>query len=177
MSAVWCSEAASPARSWVFFFNDTATTEIYTLSLHDALPIYPATGGRPRARRGGRRDGAARHPAADRETAPAAARREDAGGLRRQHRDDGRGARPAGAAREVQGSRDSQGQAVRRSEGVGLRLRRAAGRRAGPAAGPVDRKSTRLNSSHSQISYAVFCLKKKNKRNKCTHARRYHSSL
>src|SRR5688572_30866006 len=27
--------------------------------------------------------------------------------------------------------------------------------------GPVDRKSTRLNSSHSQISYAVFCLKKK----------------
>src|SRR2546430_10411075 len=31
------------------------------------------------------------------------------------------------------------------------------------AIGPVDRKSTRLNSSHSQISYAVFCLKKKNK--------------
>src|SRR5256886_11059967 len=29
---------------------------------------------------------------------------------------------------------------------------------------PVDRKSTRLNSSHSQISYAVFCLKKKNNR-------------
>ena len=27
---------------WVFFFNDTATTEIYTLSLHDALPIYDA---------------------------------------------------------------------------------------------------------------------------------------
>src|SRR2546430_12975672 len=32
----------------------------------------------------------------------------------------------------------------------------------------IDRKSTRLNSSHSQISYAVFCLKKKNTR-KCTH--------
>src|SRR5688572_32627316 len=32
-----------------------------------------------------------------------------------------------------------------------------------------DRKSTRLNSSHSQISYAVFCLKKKKKRNKKTH--------
>src|SRR2546430_4592675 len=32
----------------------------------------------------------------------------------------------------------------------------------------VDRKSTRLNSSHSQISYAVFCLKKKNKKNICT---------
>src|SRR2546425_6283452 len=31
----------------VFFFNDTATTEIYTLSLHDALPIYPASAPRP----------------------------------------------------------------------------------------------------------------------------------
>src|SRR6266496_6866106 len=31
---------------FVFFFNDTATTEIYTLSLHDALPISPAAGGR-----------------------------------------------------------------------------------------------------------------------------------
>src|SRR2546427_5783210 len=35
----------------------------------------------------------------------------------------------------------------------------------GPDAGLVDRKSTRLNSSHSQISYAVFCLKKKKKLN------------
>src|SRR2546428_3447925 len=38
-----------------FFFNDTATTEIYTLSLHDALPIYHFTGsarGAPRRRRG-----------------------------------------------------------------------------------------------------------------------------
>src|SRR6266498_4462152 len=34
-------------RSYFFFFNDTATTEIYTLSLHDALPI--SRGGRPRA--------------------------------------------------------------------------------------------------------------------------------
>src|SRR5713101_3561160 len=32
-------------RFWIFFFNDTATTEIYTLSLHDALPIYRLTGG------------------------------------------------------------------------------------------------------------------------------------
>src|SRR2546426_3425618 len=31
------------ACQFVFFFNDTATTEIYTLSLHDALPIYPGT--------------------------------------------------------------------------------------------------------------------------------------
>src|SRR3712207_7545381 len=36
-----------------FFFNDTATTEIYTLSLHDALPIYDCRGGTPEA--GGRR--------------------------------------------------------------------------------------------------------------------------
>src|SRR2546430_4465947 len=75
-----------------FFFNDTATTEIYTLSLHDALPIY--AGDDPR-----RADGTG--PLAD------------------LHR-------------------------VR----AGLR----------------DRKSTRLNSSHSQISYAVFCLKKKKKK-------------
>src|SRR2546429_5795924 len=33
---------ASSFLSFFFFFNDTATTEIYTLSLHDALPIYPA---------------------------------------------------------------------------------------------------------------------------------------
>src|SRR2546430_16103774 len=39
---------------------------------------------------------------------------------------------------------------------------RAAGARRGGA--PEDRKSTRLNSSHSQISYAVFCLKKKKKK-------------
>src|SRR2546430_9476224 len=35
-------------RLCLFFFNDTATTEIYTLSLHDALPIYPLRGGRGR---------------------------------------------------------------------------------------------------------------------------------
>src|SRR3989449_11522254 len=69
-----------------FFFNDTATTEIYTLSLHDALPISLA-----------------RSP-------------------------------PAHRARHRRGHR-------------GRDLR--------------DRKSTRLNSSHGYISYAVFCLKKK----------------
>src|SRR6478752_2769969 len=72
-----------------FFFNDTATTEIYTLSLHDALPISRPLLIRPRSR------------------------------------DDG----PA--------------RAIRRE--------------------PTDRKSTRLNSSHGYISYAVFCLKKKKK--------------
>src|SRR5256885_15529469 len=78
-----------------FFFNDTATTEIYTLSLHDALPI---------SARG------------------STSRRVDRGHLqcRRQHGDTRKG-------------RDD-----------------------------LDRKSTRLNSSHLVISYAVFCLKKKN---------------
>src|SRR2546430_13539531 len=78
-----------------FFFNDTATTEIYTLSLHDALPISGARPWFPLAGRG--------HP---RREAPERS---------------GRGARR-------------------------------------------DRKSTRLNSSHSQISYAVFCLKKKKRK-------------
>src|SRR3712207_7127106 len=40
---------------YFFFFNDTATTEIYTLSLHDALPIYAGGSGRPRRRRERRR--------------------------------------------------------------------------------------------------------------------------
>src|SRR2546427_1208830 len=83
-----------------FFFNDTATTEIYTLSLHDALPISRL-------------------------------------GLRL--RDDRHG-------------RGSRGFTLRRPRGKST----GAGRRV-----PQDRKSTRLNSSHSQISYAVFCLKKK----------------
>src|SRR5947207_8621885 len=81
-----------------FFFNDTATTEIYTLSLHDALPIL---------------------------------------------RDD-----------------EASGQSFRLSrrlffvdppDAVRLLI-------------PQDRKSTRLNSSHTVISYAVFCLKKKKKK-------------
>src|SRR5258707_4094518 len=84
-----------------FFFNDTATTEIYTLSLHDALPIYHHDAKRPR-----------------RATVP----------IRRL----------PPAARRV------------RSRGVESETR--------------DRKSTRLNSSHANISYAVFCLKKKNKK-------------
>src|SRR5476651_2759849 len=69
-----------------FFFNDTATTEIYTLSLHDALPIW-----RP----------------------------------------------PPKTCRPTSSSKRP---------------------------GASDRKSTRLNSSHANISYAVFCLKKKKKK-------------
>src|SRR2546427_9418399 len=93
-----------------FFFNDTATTEIYTLSLHDALPISR------KAAPQGARHAARTHPQ------PRQVRR----------------ARPR-AARGVYGGGD-----LRDGDG--------------------DRKSTRLNSSHSQISYAVFCLKKKKKK-------------
>src|SRR5256885_12542721 len=95
---------------FVFFFNDTATTEIYTLSLHDALPIF------------------------------------DVGGNLR-----------IGVLRfiemlELDAAAEEMGVVV-----MGFFL--------GPqfiAAGEnEDRKSTRLNSSHLVISYAVFCLKKK----------------
>src|SRR3712207_7157384 len=92
-----------------FFFNDTATTEIYTLSLHDALPIWM------------------RIPTwYDAMQAPA----EAAARIARE-----RGARPGAWLT-----------AVREPVASGVR----------------DRKSTRLNSSHANISYAVFCLKKKN---------------
>src|SRR2546422_11597546 len=55
---------------FVFFFNDTATTEIYTLSLHDALPISGQGGGVPRGRGAGgaaarRADGEGRHLSRD----------------------------------------------------------------------------------------------------------------
>src|SRR3712207_6897530 len=86
-----------------FFFNDTATTEIYTLSLHDALPIYE--------------DG------------------EDSD--RAEGRAEVRVAEHVGVVLEADELADGDGVA-------GLR----------------DRKSTRLNSSHANISYAVFCLKK-----------------
>src|SRR2546427_4817496 len=43
--------------------------------------------------------------------------------------------------------------------------------KANPGSLAVDRKSTRLNSSHSQISYAVFCLKKKNKHKQTPHTK------
>src|SRR2546430_8493272 len=80
-------------RFFFFFFNDTATTEIYTLSLHDALPISHLQG----------------------------------------------------FATDAQREGDVCEGILRRCLQIFLQ----------------DRKSTRLNSSHSQISYAVFCLKKK----------------
>src|SRR5207302_8174214 len=76
----------------LFFFNDTATTEIYTLSLHDALPICR----------------------------------------------------------------------VRHWQPSGTALQHVSGQQSLDSH-PEDRKSTRLNSSHVKISYAVFCLKKKKK--------------
>src|SRR3712207_8614899 len=96
------------------FVNDTATTEIYTLSLHDALPIYCGAVGAWRQRRGGRGDRRTR-----------AARVPRRGGRARASKR--AGAHALGRVRD----------------------------------GHADRKSTRLNSSHANISYAVFCLKKK----------------
>src|SRR2546426_8599043 len=92
-----------------FFFNDTATTEIYTLSLHDALPIS-----------------------------------EEEAAVR-------------GIRREVDEPTD-----VLVTEVVNLGVH-------APVERPDrDRKSTRLNSSHLVISYAVFCLKKKKNTNQNT---------
>src|SRR3712207_8623570 len=96
-----------------FFFNDTATTEIYTLSLHDALPIFsPCTINKA----------------------------SDASG--------GTFVQPLPTLKESEGWNSSE--------------RYTPGRRAFSSSGR-DRKSTRLNSSHANISYAVFCLKKKKK--------------
>src|SRR2546422_7512516 len=89
-----------PSSSF-FFFNDTATTEIYTLSLHDALPI-------------------------------------------------------CSAQRNCRALRDVRQRVIGERNG------------AWTARDRPDRKSTRLNSSHGYISYAVFCLKKKKKQKKYT---------
>src|SRR5689334_23571283 len=67
-------------------------------------------------------------------------------------------------------SRPSPGAGSASTRGSGAPLRFEAGRLAigwdrQPGAAAIDRKSTRLNSSHSSISYAVFCLKKKKKQN------------
>src|SRR5690348_17792002 len=106
--------------STLSFFTDTATTEIYTLSLHDALPIY-AVDGHERDLLPRRRGGAHRGDAVDLDLA------------------DGDDHQPGGR-----------------------RLGRQSGSERFPGS---DRKSTRLNSSHPSISYAVFCLKKKKKQN------------
>src|SRR5256885_14577171 len=91
-----------PSFSFFFFFNDTATTEIYTLSLHDALPISQSSDDWP--------------------------------------------------ACSGQRSTQFDGEAENYFDCRCGRNRRR------------DRKSRRLNSSHLVISYAVFCLKKKKKK-------------
>src|SRR5688572_31669789 len=98
-----------------FFSNDTATTEIYTLSLHDALPICAQSR-----------------------------------------------SRSMGSC-AVQDRRRKSTPRVSPSSTLAHCAKRHA-----REAFRTDRKSTRLNSSHSQISYAVFCLKKKNKKKKNT---------
>src|SRR5690242_20811221 len=95
----------------LFVFTAPATPEIYTLSLHDALPICVGTGSRTRLR-----PRATIVPSAEAITAPMAC--------------------------------DPAAYAAHASE----------------IAACQDRKSTRLNSSHMSISYAVFCLKKKKKK-------------
>src|SRR2546427_1723954 len=60
------------------------------------------------------------------------------------------------------GRQDIVGARTDRVRGPGWKPRRGGAARRCDLAGVADRKSTRLNSSHSQISYAVFCLKKKN---------------
>src|SRR5206468_11772697 len=109
-----------PATPLLLFFPTPAPPDLYTLSLHDALPILP-----------------------------------------RPPRGQGRLARLLGGGR------------VRRAGQIGLRYRgRERARRVrllvslngrAEVLAVQDRKSTRLNSSHDQISYAVFCLKKKRK--------------
>src|SRR3712207_7121423 len=103
------------------FFNDTATTEIYTLSLHDALPILPAVV----------REGLVR----------------------------------LGHLVGVLAALDRGAQTVARVEQF---VHQALGHRLLTTGAAVDRKSTRLNSSHANISYAVFCLKKKTQRARVT---------
>src|SRR3712207_8121721 len=90
-------------RTSCVFFNDTATTEIYTLSLHDALPICALV---------------------------VATSSDQVDGL----------------CRELRGDYGVEARGLLAEELV------------------ADRKSTRLNSSHANISYAVFCLKKKQDR-------------
>src|SRR3712207_8428601 len=95
--------------SLFFFFNDTATTEIYTLSLHDALPIFVPS--------------------------------------------------PINGITFCQANFIAMGEdcvALAKEWGAQKKIFFVHFR-------DIDRKSTRLNSSHANISYAVFCLKKKKK--------------
>src|SRR2546422_8453935 len=98
---------------YFFFFNDTATTEIYTLSLHDALPIS---------------------------TRSALRMTGSSGEISRWY---------SISTPKARARRPRIFKSVAREQPQN------------PLKSSTDRKSTRLNSSHGYISYAVFCLKKK----------------
>src|SRR5256885_17128167 len=140
-----------------FFFNDTATTEIYTLSLHDALPILTVESSVADSGAVGIRFRFLR-------------RRTEPGDRKHQQQSAARPGQPADPHQSDPGDR-ARWRAVGRVEhrgsargGRGTRSRSGRGcpARAAPGREDQDRKSTRLNSSHLVISYAVFCLKKKN---------------
>src|SRR2546430_8591849 len=138
--------------SFFFFFNDTAPTEIYTLSLHDALPISK---GSPPAERGSTRH----RPGADH--LRRVIQRAEGGGSEAA-REGLRKAAPPLPRPFPQAARFSPSPESRFASGA---LSPAHCQYAQRFPSQVqDRKSTRLNSSHSQISYAVFCLKKKKKK-------------
>src|SRR6478672_5444592 len=179
----------------LFFFNDTATTEIYTLSLHDALPICGRIG-----------EAANVHPGIVRGRATTIRRRSEEHTSELQSRSDlvcrlllakKKTIQAISAPRTTSPAGLSEAGHVttlpRRARGVfffndtatpdiytlslhdALPIWAIAGHTAGTRVywlsnvlavpgsenTPLDRKSTRLNSSHDQISYAVFCLKKK----------------
>src|SRR5256886_16236691 len=156
-----------------FFLNDTATTEIYTLPLHDALPISLCTQQTSRDHEDcpGREDCAVRarcdvsrridiRPAVEWALVDGLHR---ATGLRRlscrctrvRQIDATAGDGIAAGAERANCSNGYSAPRLRHSRGLHPQATRC-------AEAQPDRKSTRLNSSHSQISYAVFCLKKKN---------------
>src|SRR5206468_13025516 len=108
-----------PVHILLFFFTDPPPTEIYTLSLHDALPILVS-------------------------------------------RCSGRPSWPSRKSTPAVGSVDASWPCGSWTTAAALRSRFASPSSAWTTRrSSRDRKSTRLNSSHDQISYAVFCLKKK----------------
>src|SRR5256885_14089749 len=113
-----CTHRGIITIHFFFFFNDTATTEIYTLSLHDALPISTWAHGKHTIQFGFR-------------------------GRREQNN--------VRENQQAQGSHEWDPAYTPNWDASSF----------GPLPETGDRKSTRLNSSHLVISYAVFCLKKK----------------
>src|SRR3712207_9057637 len=107
----------SEKRRSIFFFNDTATTEIYTLSLHDALPISATAN--------------------------------------------------QNIPHTLSASSYPTSFVAPWWDAINLGSTGSVGYKVSGAQPNRDRKSTRLNSSHANISYAVFCLKKKTRTATC----------